>query len=229
MYIVDKAQNTTNRLCKAILEQHNTDPENLTSIDFVANGEVIKTLNIGEDNSIPELGTVSLEQSISFVARLAVISEIFNKELASNMDMNQDDLYEILGVFNRQLQGAAHTIAKDAVVHGGSISLVLGDTTFKTQFQSDLILERWEQAAAFLVNGTACSDFVICSSDETNALTEFYTYGPRGRNGEWDLNEDDLENATVENVDTVVIDYHGNHLEITALYKPSDLIMKFDD
>ncbi|CAH7200095.1 hypothetical protein [Vibrio alginolyticus] len=229
MYIVDKAEKTIDSLSKSILEHHNTDPENLTSVEFVVNGEIIKTLNIGEYNSVPEIGTVSLEQSISFVSRIAVISEVFNKELASNPDMDQDDLYEILGVYNRPLQGAAHTIAKDAVVHGGTIILVLGSGIFKTQFQSELILERWEQASAFLINGNACSDFRICPVDEIGGLTQFYTYGKQGRNGEWDLDEDDLENATVENDDTAVIDYHGSRLEITALYKPSDFTMKFYD
>lgn len=87
-----------------------------------------------------------------------------------------------------------------------------------TPTQYETLVNKWENAKAFLINGAVCSDFSLgCTNgDDDDTMLSFYIYGSRGLSAEYFVDRDEIDNG--ELIDGgVAIDYCGKRMEIVAL------------
>lgn len=80
------------------------------------------------------------------------------------------------------------------------------------------LVPKWEDAKAFLVNGQACSDFSLGSTngDDEDSMISFYIYGSRGLKAEYFVCREEIDSGTL--IDGgIAVDYCGERLEIVAL------------
>lgn len=84
---------------------------------------------------------------------------------------------------------------------------------------SELLLSKWENAKAFLLDGRVCGDFslgCVNSEAEDDQGLEFHLYGQRGKNGKYYVEREQLDKGTLTS-EGVVIDYYGEEVEIVPL------------